>query len=495
MGILTTLRQAKTGEWGSLPDYLRELRHRETGALGALAHALSATPEEQIELGQTDGAGPVLLEVACDLRMPKGARLAATRCLVEAGIEPPHIGYLFIGAGDLVTDPRMGNSARKLVEGGLPAAVELGGEAALVTMEAGAFARAVQAAASTVGQPRLKELLAHTPEGHAGARAGLFALGQAELTEGHRAQWEKLLEETCAKHRRAPAAARRMGLAPPWPPNLPDAFAPMVQQAEKKNEGVAAADAAANPSALKKKPGAVGPPQPPEKPVAKPAPSSGGRAPPIRQSAFRRPIGTVMEVPRTRLPPKPMEEVKARPRPSQALPEPQPHVAARDEAGGAGQVSPLEGMGPLPRRDQPDIRFDRLGNRIPRSDRWETENWEWQAPVLPSSELPLPAKAAVASGPFTQRLQSLFDDRPEAVERLCAAAEARAAIRGDEAMLRELGEELSHKRWKDRRAPPEQLARLRAVVSADGHPAPWKAVADYLLQRFSVPGAAAGRSG
>ena len=107
MAILATLRQDRAGDWKSLDDYLRELRHRETGALAALANSLSAPPGEQKELAGYGEAGAVLLEVACDLRVPKGARLAAARCLLEAGIEPPFVAHLFIGAGDLVTDPRL----------------------------------------------------------------------------------------------------------------------------------------------------------------------------------------------------------------------------------------------------------------------------------------------------------------------------------------------------------------------------------------------------
>src|SRR5260370_19904502 len=143
MSILATLRKERTGEWPTLGDYLRELRHRESGALGALAWAVVAPPQEQKELVEAPDAAPILLDVACDLRMPKGSRLAAARCLLEAGIEPPYIGHLFIGAGDLVTDPRLGSDARKLVEGGLPAALQIAGEAALVSLPAGAFARSV----------------------------------------------------------------------------------------------------------------------------------------------------------------------------------------------------------------------------------------------------------------------------------------------------------------------------------------------------------------
>ncbi|TMA20672.1 MAG: hypothetical protein E6J84_02080, partial [Deltaproteobacteria bacterium] len=64
------MRQDRAGEWKTLDDYLRELRHRETGALAALANALPAPSHEQKELAEHGEAGAVLLEVACDLRVP-----------------------------------------------------------------------------------------------------------------------------------------------------------------------------------------------------------------------------------------------------------------------------------------------------------------------------------------------------------------------------------------------------------------------------------------
>src|SRR6266436_1452053 len=199
MSILATLRQSRAGEWKNLDEYLRELRHRETGALAALANALSAPPHEQKELVAHGEGGAILLEVACDLRVLKSARLAASRALLEAGIADPFVGHLFIGAGDLVTDPRLGAMARKLVESGLPSALQLGGESA-----------------------QIQELLEPAKELHAGAIAALFALDALELPETHRNGWKRLLEQTCAAHRGAPAAARRVGLAPAWPPSLPE---------------------------------------------------------------------------------------------------------------------------------------------------------------------------------------------------------------------------------------------------------------------------------
>ena len=474
MPVLSTLRQDRAGEWTSLDDYLRGLRHRETSALAALANVLSAPAHEQQELAGHANAGAVLLEIACDLRVLKGARLAASRCLIEAGIEAPFVGHLFAGAGDLVTDPRLGGCARKLVESGLPAALQLGDDTARITLAAGSFARAVQAGASAVGQARVKELLAAAPELHAGAIAGRFALGLEELPENQRAGWKRLLEQTCAAHRRAPEAAKRMGLAPAWPPNLPDAFAPMVREAEQQAAGVETVDAARS-----------RPPAPPPAPEAerakeKPPPPPGGKtlAPPIRRSAFRRALGSVVEVP-TVAPPKPMDAVSARP----AAARPQP---------GAGEErdrrAPLP-IPPLPPRGGDELRFDSRGRRIPRADRWKDDGFEWETPVLPSPELPPPPRVPSSPGPFAQRLRSILDDVPEAVERLCAAAEARASVHGEEGLLRELSAELSREVWRGRTLPPEQAQRLRAVMREPAHPAPWRAAAAKLLE-FFVPGRA-----
>src|SRR5438477_448025 len=52
MAILNTLKREGVGSWTTLADFLREARMRETGALGALAAALTAPPEEQKELAQ-----------------------------------------------------------------------------------------------------------------------------------------------------------------------------------------------------------------------------------------------------------------------------------------------------------------------------------------------------------------------------------------------------------------------------------------------------------
>jgi hypothetical protein len=457
MPILATLRQDRAGEWTDLDQYLRDLRHRETGALAALARALSAPADEQKELAEHGEAGAILLEVACDLRVPKGTRLAASRTLLEAGIGEPFVGHLFVGAGDLVTDPRLGAMARKLVETGLPSALQIGGETAQITLEAGRFARAVHASASAVGVARIKELLGAAPELHAGTIAGLFALDLGDLPDGHKTGWKRLLEQTCAANRRAPAAAKRMGLAPPWPPAVPDAFGAMIREAEERSAASRSADAAAaNPTALTQ-PTPTSPVGEPRERAADKPPVPAGRTigPSIRRSPFRKSIGTVVEVPTT-LPPKPTEELAAR--------------------------APL--VAPLPSRENDGLRFDARGQRVARPDRWNPEQFQWDTPVLPSSDLPPPPRVGVAAGRFASRVQAMLDGRPEAVDRFCAAVEARAAVGGEEDLLRELQAELSRKTWRETRLPGEQVQRLRRIVEGADQPYPWRAAARLLLDFF-----------
>ncbi len=504
MAILATLRSTGMGQWPTLPEFLREARLHETGALGAMgAAALSATADEQRELAEAADAGGVLLDLARDLRVPKAARLAATRCLMEAGIGGEPLAQLFIGAGDLVTDPRLGGAAKKLVEFGLPAALVVGA-AARVSFAAGAFARSVHSASSAVGQARARELLAGAPPAHAGAAAALFALG-GELPAGEVAAWKKLLADTCVANRKAPAAAKRMGLAPPWPPNLPDSFGPLVQEAEKAAAGVASVDAAANPVALAASapapdftagrasgPGRVAPPP---LPAPKGVTEVVGRKieAPIKRSPFRKPIGTVVEGKTTR--PKPMAPVS--PQHAPGSPEPftpapwRPRVQSEEERE-TPKGAPLPGLSALPaQRKQDEVKFDPLGRRVPRADRWNDDAFQWQEPVLPSSDLPRPLRAALALGPFAQRLQSLFEDRPEAVDRLCAAAEARVAVAGEEQLLRELSLELGRKRWEKARAPPGQVKRLESIRADGTHPDPWLKVAQFLIERFAARDASA----
>ena len=126
---------------------------------------------------------------------------------------------------------------------------------------------------------------------------------------------------------------------------------------------------------------------------------------------------------------------------------------------------PMPPMPPLTTRHPPDV---------PQSARSSPPETPVAAPLR---------RVSAAQGPFAARLQALFDDRPEAVERLCAAMEARAALLGCDAALEELERELSRARWRDRRASREQLGRLAAA--AEAVPPPWRAAAGLLLARLS----------
>jgi hypothetical protein len=163
-----------------------------------------------------------------------------------------------------------------------------------------------------------------------------------------------------------------------------------------------------------------------------------------------------------------------------------PRVEARTDAEPATK-RPLP-IPPLPERKREALRFDPLGKRIPRADRWSDEEFQWETPVLPSSELPPPPRVRPSPGPFAARLQSVLEDRPEAVDRLCAAAQARAAVRGDDGMQRELSAELASGRWQQKRLPPEQAKRLHAVAGGGDHPASWRSAARLILD-FFVSGA------
>src|SRR5206468_3774701 len=137
-----------------------------------------------------------------------------------------------------------------------------------------------------------------------------------------------------------------------------------------------------------------------------------------------------------------------------------PRVDRHDESARARGPLPIA---PLPSR-QADLRFDARGQRVPRADRWSDDRFEWETPVLPSSDLPPPPRAHLSAGPFASRLQAMFEDRPEAVERLCAAAEARAAVAGKEQLERELRAELSRPAWSKLKLPDAQAQRLRSIM-------------------------------
>ena len=63
--------------------------------------------------------------MASDLRIPKTSRVAALRCAIEAGVAGEELAALFVGAGDLATDPRLGDRANRFVEAGVSAALKM----------------------------------------------------------------------------------------------------------------------------------------------------------------------------------------------------------------------------------------------------------------------------------------------------------------------------------------------------------------------------------
>src|SRR5262249_19870826 len=138
----------------------------------------------------------------------------------------------------------------------------------------------------------------------------------------------------------------------------------------------------------------------------------------------------------------------------------------------------------LPSKQVDSIQLDPRGRKVPRGDRWEDTKFEWEAPTLPSSELPPPGRAAAGRGPFAHRLTARSERRPEAPARLCAAAEARWVVKGEESVVHALSTQLSSNKCKNFRAPPEHLARLTAIERDVSQPKPWRTVARLLLERL-----------
>jgi hypothetical protein len=515
MPILATLKKDGLGAWKSLDELLSALRARENTAVAALGQALGAEPAEQKELAAAEPE--LLVELASDLRLQKGSRLSALRCLLELGAFEQRLAELFLAAGDLLTDPRLGSRARQLAEQGLAAALKLSAAARQVSFEAGDLARAGQAASSVLGAQRVRELLGAAPAGHAGAEATRFALGDP-LPDEARARWEKLLTERCSANRKAPAAARRLGLAPPWPPFLPEAFAPLVQAAEAATQHVATTDALARAAPGPAAAAAAAAPAPP-----KPAPAP-ARPPPPPRNYSRQELGTRALAPPIKQVPRSTGFLVEGPPPEAQARRNMPAITPRMPVGPAavapspGKASPLAGatLDPLSNLESvaqhplatrlpaeklaalalekglrlPDgstyqgtepLRFDPLGKRIPRSDRWEGDAFEWEEPVLPPSRLKVAGTAPPVQGPFAARLRSLLDDRPEAVDRLCAAAEARAALAGEAALLAELTREVLLPRWRERPCPEAQLRRLRLVAEGSDRPSASRSAAQALL--------------
>ncbi|HWE22649.1 MAG TPA: hypothetical protein VG496_01800, partial [Myxococcales bacterium] len=106
MAVLGVLKKDRLGDWPTIAEYLAALRRRETNSVAALAMLATASSEEQRELAESDGIA-VLVEVAADLRLPKTSRIAAALCAIEGGAAGDALGALFVGAGDLVADPRL----------------------------------------------------------------------------------------------------------------------------------------------------------------------------------------------------------------------------------------------------------------------------------------------------------------------------------------------------------------------------------------------------
>ncbi len=238
MALIAWLKREGFGAYDSLDDFTGELGRRSTSALGALAAALVARPEELAELGKGNGHG-ICASIVGDLRVAKGARLAALKAVLLAGAGG-QLAKLFAGAFDLSADPRLADADRQyLVASGLKAFVESVPPTTLnleVLRGAAAAATAVQAG----GRAAVQQVLAAFPASHTPvATARHAALGEplaAELEQ----RWLELLVKQYRAAKNAPPAAKRLGRAPEWPPVVPGAMAHLLEKAQALAERPAA---------------------------------------------------------------------------------------------------------------------------------------------------------------------------------------------------------------------------------------------------------------
>ena len=460
MPLVGWLRAQGLGSFESLDAFRALLAKRDVAALQSLGGALEAPDLAEVAGG--DGA-PLCADIARDLRNQRSPRVAALAACLKADVPTPLLGKLFGGAGDLLTDGRLGDLAEKLVSRGLPAALA-DPASAEVGAAAGSFARAVREARFAFGMAKVNAALSAARPGHAGvAAARLAAFGEA-LPPEQLAGWKAWLVKQCSGNRKAPPAARRAGLAPPWPPDLPEAFAELVKEVEaaipisgelapRGPAPAAAATPTTAPADLAAKPAAPAPPrQKPGigapikgRPQGRPVPAADGDAPaapaptpapqPKYMSPIPRPRGFVME------------GAAAKARSAPGTPSGQAGTAATGDA--ASKTLPAmqsRFSGPHPQRDTPE-------------------------PVVRG---PATFKAQAAALPFLERARALCAREPDALERLCATTDVRAMLKGSlDGALAELRRDAA----RAAPAPDDVLARLAALAADEAAPAAWRAAA------------------
>lgn len=427
MALISWLKREGFGTYGTLDEFVGELARRSTSALGGLGAALVSAPANDLtEVAQGQGQG-ICTDVVRDLRVPKGARLAALKAVLVAGAgaQAPR---LFAGASDLVADARLSAADREyLVRSGLKGLLDtIPPEALNVELLRGAHAasEAARAGAEAV----LKELVDGYPANHASILTIRHAALGEPLPPELEARWLDLLTRQCRAARNAPPAAKRLGTAPEWPPMVPESFRPLLKRAE---------DAAA---ATRPTVGAVSPPT--SSPVVNQPPATNAPTRSGAPSSVGKPVTPGSPPPARVQPP-------LRTRTAQGA-----APAAEDEFRADGvQVDP----------------------QMLRS--------------APRTRVPPPGGVPLLRLRFGEQIDLVARRGTRAVERLMASYDVRAGTVGQEIALREL-ERAAEKRGADEVNGPI-LDELHALAQADVTPQSWKRAARAVLTHLGPDRAAA----
>lgn len=263
MAILAWLRKEGFGTYATIDEFRGELARRSTSAVGGLGNAVAVVPEDLAEVAQGAGQG-VCADLVRDLRVARGARVAALRGLLLAGAGAT-LGKVFAAAFDLLGDVRLTPADRAyLSRSGLKAFLQSAPVDA-VNVEILRGAAAATEAVKVIGADEVKAVLAEFPATHATVllirNTGLFEPLPPELE----ARWLDVLSRQFRAARNAPPAAKRLGTAPEWPPVLPDAMRLMLARAE-----------AHSPAGFKPLPKEAAPAAPAQPPATAPAPADDG---------------------------------------------------------------------------------------------------------------------------------------------------------------------------------------------------------------------------
>lgn len=232
MALLVFLKREGFGTYKAVDEFVGELARRSTSALGGFGAVLaSKSPDDVKEAAQGDGQN-VCAELVRDLRVPKGARVAALRALMLAGVGA-NLPAVFAGAADLLGDTRLPDADRTyLAKSGLQRFLE-SLEPQKVSLEVARGAATAAEVARVLGVEGVKEVVAPFPVNHVGALTVRHAALDEPLPGELRDQWLALLARQFKAAKNAPAAAKRLGRAPEWPPVVPEVFRALLAEAEK----------------------------------------------------------------------------------------------------------------------------------------------------------------------------------------------------------------------------------------------------------------------